>query len=140
MHRFRRILGKTLATPILGVIVWTGGGALVWATGGLIFGVFFGAVSALTHAEPWRIVSMGVYFALCGAATGTITGVFRAICDNQESYAWADNEVNPAGDGGLTAVVIDPGKTPARRPATDVRFGAGPAVRSWSRFWKLSRR
>jgi hypothetical protein len=134
MHKFRRILGKILATPVLGVIAWTAGGALIWATGGLIFGVFFGAVSALVHGEPWRVVSIGAYFALCGAAAGTVLGAIRATCDSHNAYAGSDDwEASPPQSERVAVPDVKTRKPVAGPPAAKRRFDEDPPVRGGAR-------
>jgi hypothetical protein len=129
MPRYQRILGKILATPFIGVIVWIVGSAIVWAVGGLIFGMCFGAISALVHAEPWRVVSVGAYFAFCGGAAGTVLGAIRATCDRHEAYGWSEDwETNAVQGERIAGPDLENRKTVVGPPAARRRFDAASPV------------
>lgn len=49
------------------------------AVSGGLFGLVFGGFGALLHGEPWRLASIAIYFALCGAAAGAVMGVCSTV-------------------------------------------------------------
>ncbi len=71
--------------PVGDAITWTVAGTLLGATGGALFGTLCGALTGLVHGEPWRILSAGAYFALCGATVGGLVGAYRGIFDRREA-------------------------------------------------------
>src|SRR5262245_6581099 len=90
MHEYNQpTLLAVIAKAVLGVITWTGAGALLGGAGGLLFGTLFGAIQGLIHLDPWRLLSAG-YFALCGVAAGALVGTFTRIFDGPHEYAGGD--------------------------------------------------
>jgi hypothetical protein len=91
MHEYKQptMLGA-IAKSALSVLTWTAGGALLGGAGGLLFGTLSGALLGLIYLEAWRVVSSAGYFALCGAATGTIVGACYRLFDGPDEYDRGD--------------------------------------------------
>jgi hypothetical protein len=67
---------RTVALWAIGNVAIDG---ILGAVSGGLFGLIFGGFGALLHGESWRLISIAGYFALCGAAAGTLMGAFSVI-------------------------------------------------------------
>lgn len=75
--------GVWIGKVIFGVISWASVGAAIAGTAIGLYGMLCGIVIALIHGDPWRIISFGGYFALCGAAAGALVGGFARIIEEE---------------------------------------------------------
>lgn len=49
-----------------------------------LFGLMLGGFGAVVHGEPWRIISIAAYCALCGAAAGALVGAVGGFLQGEE--------------------------------------------------------
>jgi hypothetical protein len=73
---------NTIARTALGVVTWAFLGALIGTAGAGLYGILYGALDGLIHADFSRCALAGLYFfALCGAVAGALTGGFVRVID-----------------------------------------------------------
>ncbi len=66
-----------------GTLGWALIGAGIGAVGAGLFGMLYGLLDGVTHAELGRIFATCPYFALCGAVAGGVTLGFARIIDSE---------------------------------------------------------
>jgi hypothetical protein len=59
--------------------------------------MLYGTLDGLIHGDLWRVVSVGAYFALCGAVAGAVVGGFVRLTD-PEGAADFTNRSSPRRD------------------------------------------
>jgi len=115
IHHERNLISPNLKRTGRRVVRWTIIDTFFGAVGGAVYGGMFGGFALLARFEPWQIISMAGYFALCGGAAGALVGMFGGIVDDAE----ASETASPS-----------PGSTaPAGRQVEPVRESAMPSQR-----------
>src|SRR5271167_682034 len=83
-------INKTLTTCEVigkvgfGILGWAVRGAAVGATGAGLCGVLYATMICLIHGDMWRLASIGLYFAVCGAVAGALAGGFARLIDSED--------------------------------------------------------
>lgn len=67
------------------VVRWITIDAALGAVCGALFGMVFGVIGLLLEPQPWGIVSIAMYFALCGAAAGALVGACGAVLEGGDA-------------------------------------------------------
>ncbi len=89
-----------------------------------LYGVLYGFLDGLVHADPGRVVSAGLYFAFCGAMAGALIDSFGRMIDPEGVADLTCRRAKPSVLPGtqLNIAAMRPGtnslaRTAARRPS-----------------------